>query len=575
MNRSVSGPHWRGRTGRMFIIASLVSLLLFPNLLAANLDASSVYPRNAWENFPPETSILLQSEDAHLNFPPVDGFSFEQLDLYSIYTLVRQVSPYGTIDYLRGQPDQKIHAASLTQLMTYYVSERYFASRQVPRDRKLVILTEDLAKAEANQATISGLMPGDEVSITDLYYAMFLGSGAEAVYTLVRESAGSEKAFVYMMNVVAEELGMSNTFFTNPVGFSDDEGYTTLDDLAKLLALLAQDEDFRTLAGTRQYTISNLQSQPEGLALTHIMERYAEDRQLDTSPLSGGKTGSTTQSGYCFASFRVEGSSVYLVLTAKARQAGQEIADHLKLLRKMSEIPYTYPLLAKGSLLASLPVRFDGKVRRDWGLQPLYAEEAYSATLPLLNDLASLSLSLELPEELTVPLTSGDEIGKYSVLAKEENGPVLLEEVAIHLPAQLVVPQDYASGTSPASASTKTQATSGESVTPAPSVTAATSSADDEASTGQLAKILSIFAILLVLLVILLVLFVVVRRRQAARRRAKLNRLRKLQNSYGYHAPGSRDAETILAQSRQKREEQKRLDSKRAARPNGDRGSSR
>ena len=85
-------------------------------------------------------------------------------------------------------------------------------------DEKITITDEMLAGlAEAN-ASVAGFVSGETVSVRDLFYGLMLPSGADACVALAVRIAGSEEAYVELMNERAAELGLTQTHFVNTTG---------------------------------------------------------------------------------------------------------------------------------------------------------------------------------------------------------------------------------------------------------------------------------------------------------------------------------------------------------------------
>lgn len=107
---------------------------------------------------------------------------------------------------------------------------------------------------------------GDVLTYTDLLYAMILTSSIEASQTIAYNIGGeSVSAFVEMMNKKAEDLGLSNTHFTNPTGMFDPEQYTTARDMAVLTKYALKTAHFDSICSTYSYTpaVPNLERHPD------------------------------------------------------------------------------------------------------------------------------------------------------------------------------------------------------------------------------------------------------------------------------------------------------------------------
>lgn len=539
-------PFTRG----LFTFILLISLVLTSPFCAVAAEASQ-NKSGTDKQLPPGTSILTQKPDALVNMPVISGFTYNQLELSSVYVLIRQVTPYGRFDYLRGLSDKPLHAGSITQFMTYYVCQTFFRQNNISLDKKIKITVEDLAKAEKNQANIVGLRPDEEYTIRDLYHAMLLGAGADAIYALVREAGSSEEGFVQSMNVYAKKLGMQNTTFSNPVGFGDDKVYTTCDDLAILMEELAKDSFFLETLSARTYKMSPTASKPDGITLQSIMEKYANDRNLDTKALTAGKTGSSDESDYCFASFAKEGDSTYLIITAKAKEAGLEVADHLHLLSRMKEIPFSFPLLAKDQLVTSVPLGKDETNLIAGQFQPLMIQEGCQVTQPLFNDMGKFHLENKTPAYLPIPVEAKQEVGDLVIWTRKDNKREEIFQTKLKVPDHPVEIKENLPSPSPLS----TQDPGSQKQTEISPTAAAAPVTKEPKPAFPWGK--TIGGIIL-LAGLLFVVYRLVRSRQEKKRLARRKRLRELQNSYAYYDPETMRAEDLLKRSRDKHDSLKK-----------------
>lgn len=84
-------------------------------------------------------------------------------------------------------------------------------------------------------ASMAGFVNGETVTMRDLLYGAVVPSGAEATEALAQAVAGSEEAFVAMMNEKAAALGLTNTHFMNTSGLHDENHYSTVREIALIL----------------------------------------------------------------------------------------------------------------------------------------------------------------------------------------------------------------------------------------------------------------------------------------------------------------------------------------------------
>lgn len=239
---------------------------------------------------------------------------------------------------LDKRSEEKVYPASLTKMMTTIV-----AIEQLPDLQQLIRLSSDMFHElfEAN-ASMAGFLPNEEVPAIDLLYGVMLPSGAESSIGLAEAIAGSEAAFVQLMNEKAEELGMKGTHFTNTTGLHDSAHYTTMKDLAILLEYALRNDTFREIFTTNRYSTESTNRHPEGITFYNKMFTSMEQTRVDEGEILGGKTGYTTEAGLCLASLANIKGSDYVLLTAGAK------GDHNTKQYNISDAFAVYGQLGKG-----------------------------------------------------------------------------------------------------------------------------------------------------------------------------------------------------------------------------------
>ena len=182
------------------------------------------------------------------------------------------------------------------------------------------------------EATMAGFGDGEAVNMTDMLYGAILPSGADATAGLAIKIAGSEEAFVKLMNKKAEELGLKNTNFTNASGLYDKNHYTTPEDMAVIVRVAMQNEICRKILSSYQYTTASTPQNPDGIALTSTLFSYMYGTEPEGSDILGGKTGFVTESGYCIASFgKSDSGTEYICVTLKGLSLWPTVYDQINL----------------------------------------------------------------------------------------------------------------------------------------------------------------------------------------------------------------------------------------------------
>jgi len=204
--------------------------------------------------------------------------------------------------------EDRIYPASLTKIMTTIV-----CLEQLNDLSETIALEEDMfSELSEEGASMAGFSPGEKVKAMDLLYGVMLSSGADAAVGLANKISGSEENFVKLMNRKAENLGMEDSHFVNCTGLHDDNHYSTLEDLVKLLQYALKNNIFREIFTTKTHETSG------GLALTSTMFEKLDAGQMDSRYIMGGKTGYTGQAGLCLASIAKINGNNYLLITANA-----------------------------------------------------------------------------------------------------------------------------------------------------------------------------------------------------------------------------------------------------------------
>lgn len=203
--------------------------------------------------------------------------------------------------------DAIIYPASLTKIMTAIVAIEQSEDLQ----KHAMIDPQTIATFTAQNASMAGFKAGDLVTIEDLLYGTIIPSGADATATLANVIAGSEAAFVTLMNDKARELGMDDTHFVNASGLHDDEHVSSVRDLSKLFRYAIENPLFYKILTTKSYVTAV----PDKLIMSSTL--FTKMAGVENAIL-GGKTGYTPEAGLCLASVLEKNGNYYLLVTTNA-----------------------------------------------------------------------------------------------------------------------------------------------------------------------------------------------------------------------------------------------------------------
>ena len=223
--------------------------------------------------------------------------------LHSAKAVVLADMDSGRLLYEMNKDEQR-SPASLTKIMTVLLAVEALERGEVSLDEMVTAQADCLAGLNTDSST-SGIQPGEIISYQDLLYCAMVHSANEACNVLAHRVSGSVPAFVDLMNRRAEELGCTNTHFSDPNGLSNDNHYTTAYEMYLITREALRHPLFAEICNTRGYDMSatNL-SQARSFANSNAL--ISADSEYGSGyvyPAAAGvKTGFTQKAGYCLVS---------------------------------------------------------------------------------------------------------------------------------------------------------------------------------------------------------------------------------------------------------------------------------
>ncbi len=192
-------------------------------------------------------------------------------------------------------PDKHFFPASTTKIITALVAADVYK----PDD----VITISNVAVEGQKMD---LIDGEQITAENLLYGTLVHSGNDAAYALA--NFYGYEAFVELMNIKAQKLGMKNSYFTNPAGLDNYRQKSTPFDLALAGRALIENPYLRKMVGTKEIIISD----------THysIFHKLTNVNKLlgEIQGLGGLKTGFTENAGENLVSFYRHGEHDYLIV---------------------------------------------------------------------------------------------------------------------------------------------------------------------------------------------------------------------------------------------------------------------
>ena len=295
---------------------------------------------------------------------------------------------------VESNADIPLPPASLTKIMTDYVVASELENGNITIEDEVYISV----KAWQMDGSKMFIQEGTAVSLKDLIYGMVVQSGNDASVALAEHVAGSEDAFVDMMNQHAEVLGMENSYFTNAHGMPQDQHVMSARDLSILAqALIKRFPEHYKIYGVPEFTYNGIR-QPNRNALLF------QDRNVD-----GMKTGFTNAAGYCLVASATRDGMRLIAVVMGTDSVNSRSIEAQKLLTYGFRFYDTHELFTGDEVLRSNEV-WSGKSNTvDIGVK-----EQVFITIPN-NSSDELVTDFQIDELLRAPIAAGDILGQVTI----------------------------------------------------------------------------------------------------------------------------------------------------------------
>lgn len=286
----------------------------------------------------------------------------------------------GRILYANNENEPRA-IASITKLMTALVAAEW---AQGDLSRTVTIRQE----WTGIEGTSLYLRAGEKLTLETLLYGLLLHSGNDAAVALAASCAGDVETFVGWMNQRAQDLGMTNTHFSDPNGLGDENHYSTALDMARLGAACLQNPTVAKITATRSITL-------EGRSFTN------HNKLLWLYPgCTGMKTGYTRQAGRTLVSSAEKDGQTLICVTLNDRN---DWTDHQALLDYGFETFPRQVLAEEGEIFRQVPV--EGSL-----LRQVPAVARGEVAWPLREG-ETVRTEIDLPASVQAPVTQGEIAG--------------------------------------------------------------------------------------------------------------------------------------------------------------------
>lgn len=335
------------------------------------------------------------------NSKPGEGSSQEELAPGARSAILLDADT-GTIIYEKNSHD-KLPPASITKIMTMLLTMEAIDEGQLQWTDK--VRTSEYAASMGGSQIF--LEPGEEMTVDEMLKGIAMASGNDASVAVAEKIAGSEEAFVKLMNEKAAELGMKDTHFVNCNGLPAENHYTSAHDIAVMSRELLKYDQITKYTGAYQDYLRKDSDKPFWLVNTNKLVRFY-------TGADGLKTGYTSEAKFCLsATAKRDGlRAVAVVMGASDTKTRNNEVSRM--------FDYAFSQYSMHSIYK--PGEVLGIVKVQKGTVPeisIQADKDYSVLVKKGVKSPDIRHEIQMDPNLKAPVAAGQVVGKLTVYQGE------------------------------------------------------------------------------------------------------------------------------------------------------------
>lgn len=300
----------------------------------------------------------------------------------------------GNILY-ESNPDERLPIASVTKVMTMLLIMEAVDSGKISLD--------DMVTVSENAMSYGGstmfLETGEQLTVNDMLKGIAVASANDGCVAMAEHLAGSESAFVDMMNEKAKELGMENTHFMNTNGLDEDDHYSSARDVAIMSRELMKHE---TIFNYKSIWMDTLRGGKFQLANTNKLIRFYDGA-------NGLKTGSTSKALCCLSAAAKRNDMQLIAVVLGAPTSAERFASAKSLLDYGFANYAVNTQITAGDEVQKIAV--EKGVDKEVGV---VAGDSCS-TLVKKGQEDNITKEIKIDETITAPIEAGQKIGTMTI----------------------------------------------------------------------------------------------------------------------------------------------------------------
>ena len=308
--------------------------------------------------------------------------------------------------------NEKLAPASMTKIMSLILIMENIENGNL-KWNDVVVVSKNASSMGGSQIFLE---TNEMMTVEDLVKGICIASGNDATVALAEKIAGTEKAFVKLMNDKAKSLGLKNTNFVNATGLDAEGHYSTAYDMSVMARELVRHEKILEFSSIYEDYLRKNTSKSFWLVNTNRLVKFY-------SYIDGLKTGYTKNAGYCLTATGQKRNMRLISVVMGEESSDKRSTDTLAMLDYGFNMYSINTVVSKKNSLGNVPVNLGKKENVDIKVVK---------DINILNNSqkGERNINYELiTNNITAPVKVGDVIGKIKVY--EDGKYMYTEDVTV------------------------------------------------------------------------------------------------------------------------------------------------
>ena len=331
-------------------------------------------------------------------------FLFFFFSLNNVYSFTTKAKQAILIDYDTGQilfkknANDRVQPSSMTKIMTAYLVFEKIKENKISLTDKIKV-SDEASKQIGSKMFINY---GSSVSVEDLLKGLIVQSGNDSAFALAEGISGSVDEFVKIMNLKAEEMKLTNTNFTNPIGFTDSTHYMSVRDTAFLSKYLIEDyfDYYKEYFSIKEYKYNN------------ILQQNRNELLSSYEGVDGVKTGHTEIGGYAISVSAVKNGRRLISVVNGLDKINERVEETRNLLNYGFLTLSKFDFYKKNEPIKKVNILY-GKTKKI----NLISNVDVSAIGLIKED---IKIEFDIPKKIKAPIFKNQKIGSLKLITDED-----------------------------------------------------------------------------------------------------------------------------------------------------------